>query len=57
MTQYDDHGGMTKRAAQALGFLEMCKCGHEEGLHNEHGECVLIDCSCMKFRLIDGEEK
>lgn len=48
--------GLSRRAIKLLGFDQPCQCGHEEGLHNEFGECAVLECNCLKFAA-DGEEQ
>ena len=47
-----DLGGLSEFGADVLGFLEMCRCGHDYGLHSgEPGaECAVLGCRCGRFR-------
>jgi hypothetical protein len=49
----DDEGGLSKTVIRALGFDAMCKCGHEEGLHDIDGKfCQALDCECECFEQV-----
>ena len=43
-------GGLSPIGAHLLGFNEMCRCGHEEGLHDSSGRCAVLDCGCEGFK-------
>ncbi|HSR80891.1 MAG TPA: hypothetical protein VLL28_08955 [Hyphomicrobiaceae bacterium] len=46
-------GGLSKTAIRALGFDAMCKCGHEEGLHDIDGKfCQALACGCECFEQV-----
>lgn len=38
--------GLSRLAAHALGFDVMCRCGHEDGLHDSNGKCAVLECEC-----------
>ena len=48
MTANED-GGLSRRGARLLGFDEKCRCGHEEGMHDQDGPCAVLECKCNGF--------
>ncbi len=49
MMKEPEEGGLRPGAASWLGFDVMCQCGHDEGSHDTHGRCAVLDCECQKF--------
>jgi hypothetical protein len=46
----DKWGGLSEWAVKALGFDEMCKCGHENGHHLlPEMACSVLECICAQF--------
>lgn len=41
-------GGLSARGIAALGFDEMCRCGHEFGMHDP-ARCAVYRCECGGF--------
>lgn len=50
MTRRDEQEGLSVAAVRLLGFDVLCRCGHEEGLHEVSGRCAQFDCECTTFR-------
>jgi hypothetical protein len=44
----DDDEGLSRLGIRALGFDEMCRCGHEYGLHDPY-RCAVLECECRGF--------
>lgn len=53
----DGARGLSKRGADALGFSQVCQCGHENGLHNGWPSactnCAVLGCKCKEFQAAD----